>query len=116
MSRPRPLLLDLFCGAGGAAMGYHRAGFDVVGVDLNRVGLRHYPFPSVRADALDPPFVVGADPYGKVENGETMLGHIEQVTTYIVYDRQGYEVDRATGLLSEGDVAELVQPFASEAN
>jgi len=30
----RPLLLDLFCGAGGAAMGYHRAGFDVVGVDI----------------------------------------------------------------------------------
>jgi hypothetical protein len=31
MSRPR--LLDLFCGAGGSAMGYHQAGFDVVGVD-----------------------------------------------------------------------------------
>lgn len=31
MSRPR--LLDLFCGAGGAAAGYHRAGFDIVGVD-----------------------------------------------------------------------------------
>jgi DNA (cytosine-5)-methyltransferase 1 len=31
----RPKLLDLFCGAGGAAMGYHRAGFDVVGVDIN---------------------------------------------------------------------------------
>ena len=30
----RPRLLDLFCGAGGAAMGYHRAGFEVVGVDL----------------------------------------------------------------------------------
>ena len=29
-----PLLLDLFCGAGGAAMGYHRAGFDIVGVDI----------------------------------------------------------------------------------
>ncbi len=27
MTRPR--LLDLFCGAGGAGMGYHRAGFDV---------------------------------------------------------------------------------------
>ena len=27
----RPRLLDLFCGAGGAAMGYHRAGFKVVG-------------------------------------------------------------------------------------
>lgn len=23
----KPRLLDLFCGAGGAAMGYHRAGF-----------------------------------------------------------------------------------------
>lgn len=32
MNRPR--LLDLFCGAGGAAVGYHRAGFDVVGVDI----------------------------------------------------------------------------------
>lgn len=29
-------LLDLFCGAGGAAMGYHRAGFDeIIGVDNN---------------------------------------------------------------------------------
>ena len=33
MTRPR--LLDLFCGAGGAGMGYHRAGFGVVGVDIN---------------------------------------------------------------------------------
>ena len=32
MNRPR--LLDLFCGAGGAAVGYHRAGFEVVGVDI----------------------------------------------------------------------------------
>ncbi len=32
--RPTPLLLDLFCGAGGAAKGYQRAGFRVVGVDL----------------------------------------------------------------------------------
>ena len=30
----RPRLLDLFCGAGGAAMGYHRAGFEVYGVDI----------------------------------------------------------------------------------
>lgn len=28
-------ILDLFCGAGGASVGYRRAGFDVVGVDLN---------------------------------------------------------------------------------
>lgn len=30
-----PRLLDLFCGAGGAARGYQRAGFYVVGVDVH---------------------------------------------------------------------------------
>jgi len=49
MSRPR--LLDLFCGAGGAAMGYHRAGFEVEGVDIEPHP--DYPFPMIVADTMD---------------------------------------------------------------
>lgn len=46
-----PKLLDLFCGAGGAAMGYHRAGFEVVGID--RKNQKNYPFEFIKMDAFE---------------------------------------------------------------
>jgi len=61
----RPWLLDLFCGAGGAAEGYHRAGFDVIGVDIKPQP--HYPFEFHQADAIDilQDLAVGAWPWPK---------------------------------------------------
>ena len=47
----QPELLDLFCGAGGAAMGYHRAGFRVTSVDLKK--RPNYPFNFIQGDAIE---------------------------------------------------------------
>ena len=56
----KPKILDLFCGAGGASMGYCRAGFEVEGVDNKPQP--HYPFKFHLADALEFP-LEGYDAY-----------------------------------------------------
>ncbi len=50
MTTDRPLLYDVFCGAGGAGMGYQRAGVEVIGVDNKPQ--KNYPFEVIQMDAL----------------------------------------------------------------
>lgn len=47
------ILLDLFCGEGGAGQGYADAGFEVTGVDTSAVRLENYPFARYNADAIE---------------------------------------------------------------
>ena len=45
-------VLDLFCGAGGAALGLRQAGFSTIGVDQDWRCAQHYPGPFLRMDAM----------------------------------------------------------------
>ena len=44
-------LLDLFCGGGGASVGYSRAGYEVTGVDI--VKKKNYPYTFIKGDVME---------------------------------------------------------------
>ena len=92
----KPRLLDLFCGQGGASMGYHLAGFEVVGVDIRPQP--RYPFEFHQADAMSYPLdgfdvLAGSPPC----NDHSPLAHLhgEQGTGWML--SATIERFRATG-------------------
>lgn len=90
----KPRLLDLFCGAGGAGMGYHRAGFEVVGVDVEP--MPRYPFEFHQADAMTFPLdgfdVVHASPPCHGHSALNVVNQIDYGTEWML----GATIDRLT--------------------
>src|SRR5690606_26323270 len=58
--------------------------------------------------ALEPPFPIAYDPEERVAEGESTLGEIEGVPTFIVLDRRGREVARHLGFADEARLRELL--------
>jgi DNA (cytosine-5)-methyltransferase 1 len=88
-------LLDLFSGAGGAAMGYYRAGFtEIVGVDIEP--MKRYPFQFVQDDALE--YLAGL-----IESGD--IAEFD-----LIHASPPCQVYSVTAHLSSGDHPNLVEP------
>jgi DNA (cytosine-5)-methyltransferase 1 len=107
-------LLDLFCGAGGAAVGYHRAGFEVVGVDI--VPQPHYPFEFHQADALTFPLdgfdVIHASP--PCQGYTTMNNRHGSDVPKLIIETQNRLADRAVPYVIEnvpGAKRWMYEPF-----
>lgn len=108
----RPLALDLFCGVGGASMGLHRAGFEVVGIDMKPQP--RYPFRFIQADSLKPPVdlmrfdLIWASPpcqaFSSMSNRWRVKGHkqtapdlIPQTRELLEQSGKNYIIENVTG-------------------
>jgi DNA (cytosine-5)-methyltransferase 1 len=57
----RKRVLDIFCGAGGASMGYHQAGFEVEGIDIKHGKRYLFPYYKLDFNTLDVDMLRGYD-------------------------------------------------------
>ena len=72
-------------------------------------------FADAWVSALEPPFPVGYDPDGTLAAGETALGIIETVPTFVVLDADGVEVERRVGFQSEHRLGEMIDRAVAHA-
>lgn len=115
----KPRLLDLFCGAGGAAMGYHRAGFEVVGVDI--APQKHFPFEFIQTSWEEPlsylpglweregiPYAIHASPpcqrystmtkkWGREESHPDLVGPVQMALRELAEDGMPYVIENVPG-------------------
>jgi DNA (cytosine-5)-methyltransferase 1 len=106
----KPRILDLFCKAGGAAMGYHEAGFEVVGVDIK--DQPRYPFQFIRQDAMalddgflssfhavhaSPPCQKHSDLAKRNGNADAWPCHIAEVRKMLGYVGSPYVIENVEG-------------------
>lgn len=126
MSRPK--LLDLFCCAGGAGTGYHRAGFEVVGVDINPqpnypyefhqgdalafLALHHKEFAAVHASPPCQRYTPHAGQHGTRENHPDLIGPtrellVELGVPYVIENVEGARFQMVDPVMLCGDVMGL---------
>lgn len=105
--------LDLFCGAGGASMGLHRAGFEMTGVDVRPQP--NYPFSFIEADALEFPLdgfdLIWASPpcqaftaYRRRGNMHDALNHIPVVRDRLRGSGTQYVIENVPGAPLENPI------------
>ena len=118
MSSERPRLLDLFCGAGGAAEGYARAGFDVVGVDVKPQP--RFPFRFAQLDAIGflenaPAYVatfdaIHASPPCQAFTAYRRKGHVKDSPDLVGVTRELLEATGLPFVIENVEGAPLVDP------
>lgn len=109
-------ILDLFCCAGGAGMGYHRAGFEVVGVDIKPQPRYPFEFHQIDIAAIEPWWLqrfdaIHASPpcqahtsMKTMHNARPHLDLVPQTRAMLIASKLPYVIENVPG-------APLINPF-----